>query len=91
METEPNCSKDNLKRKVEGSSADTQTECVSTTVSKISVAKRTKKGVKKAPAEETIAESKTKILAKNEVTSKRSNKATGSLLLGISTYFPHCL
>ncbi|KAK1396272.1 DNA-(apurinic or apyrimidinic site) endonuclease [Heracleum sosnowskyi] len=76
METEPNGLKENLKRKVKDSSADIQTECVSTTVSKISVAKRTKKGLNKAPAEETIAESKTKILAKNKVTSKRSNKAT---------------
>ncbi|XP_074380555.1 DNA-(apurinic or apyrimidinic site) endonuclease, chloroplastic-like isoform X1 [Apium graveolens] len=77
-ETKLNCLKENLKRKVDGSSAQIETECISTTVSKISVAKRTKKSVNKAPVEETIAESKSKLVAKNKVTSIKSTKATVS-------------
>lgn len=78
VEKKPSSSKESLKRKVGGSAAHVQTECVSSTVSKISVAKRTKKAVNKAPVEETIEESKSKQLAKDKVTSKRSNKATVS-------------
>lgn len=66
VEKKPNSSKESLKRKVGGSAAHVQTECVSSTVSKISVAKRTKKAVNKAPVEE----SKSKQLAKDKVTSK---------------------
>lgn len=86
-ETKPNCSKEKLKRKVEGPSAQVQSECVSSAVSKISVAKRTKKGVNKVPAEETIVESKTKLLAKNKDTLTRSKKSTGSFVLRNSTCF----
>lgn len=82
MEPKSNSSKENLKRKVESSSVQIQAESVSSTVSKVAVAKRTKKGVNKAPDEETIAESKTKRVAKDKVTSIRSNKATGYFVLG---------
>ncbi|WOH02553.1 hypothetical protein DCAR_0521942 [Daucus carota subsp. sativus] len=81
MEPKSNSSKENLKRKVESSSVQIQAESVSSTVSKVAVAKRTKKGVNKAPDEETIAESKTKRVAKDKVTSIRSNKATVSKAL----------
>lgn len=75
-EIKPICSRNNPKRKVESLSAEVHAENIST--SKVSAVKRTKKGVKQARAEETVAEVKTKLLATKQELSVRTNEVTGA-------------